>query len=306
MWGIFRGAHYIGWGFLGGVYDPSTGVNSFPGIEILLAPLAMLSSHLGLSESFPPFFIAHPRRPLLLGPIELLLAATVLFPVDALAERFGVLPARRQSLLCVVVAVLAWPMAAIWGHAEDCIAITFALYSMLAIFDERWVRSGWLFGFALVFQPLVVMTLPLLIAVVAPGQATAHHRAFGRAFGRRRRDRVLERRRRCVPLDRPAADAAVDQPSDSLGFDRSACGRCDRIARWRRHASPIRRRAIRHLPIVGHAQSDLLVSGGAGRAVEALLAVLIGALCVAPAPDARRDCSGWSRPVSGCAASSRR
>ena len=58
LWGIFRAAHYIGWGFLGGVYDPVDWGQLPPGAGVLLAPVAMLSGHLGLTESFPPFFVA--------------------------------------------------------------------------------------------------------------------------------------------------------------------------------------------------------------------------------------------------------
>src|SRR5580692_1707465 len=40
VWGIFRGAHYVGWGYLGGIYTPGAGIVTFPGMPILLAPVA--------------------------------------------------------------------------------------------------------------------------------------------------------------------------------------------------------------------------------------------------------------------------
>ena len=45
LWGIFRGAHYVGWGFPGGIYTSGTGIVTFPGMAILLAPIAMLVDH---------------------------------------------------------------------------------------------------------------------------------------------------------------------------------------------------------------------------------------------------------------------
>lgn len=169
LWGIFRGAHYVGWGYLGGVYDSSTGVVSFPGIEVLLAPVAMLSGALHLTESFPPFFVARPAAALLVQPIELMLAGTVIFAADALAARLGTGRGRRIAL-CFVVAGLAWPVAALWGHAEDVVALTFALYALDAVIQGKWARTGWLLGFGIAMQPLVALMVPLLIGASPRGQ----------------------------------------------------------------------------------------------------------------------------------------
>ena len=73
MWGMFRAAHYVGWGYLGGVYTPGTGLLTFPGMPILLAPVAMLSGALHLTESTNPVILAHPTAVFLLLPVELLL-----------------------------------------------------------------------------------------------------------------------------------------------------------------------------------------------------------------------------------------
>src|SRR5271165_2576304 len=49
LWSTFRGAHFVGWGDLGGVYGAGTALVTFPGILIVLAPLAMLTGALGWS-----------------------------------------------------------------------------------------------------------------------------------------------------------------------------------------------------------------------------------------------------------------
>jgi len=169
LWGIFRGAHYVGWGFLGGIYTPGNGIVTFPGMPVLLAPLAMLTGSLHLTESYGPFFLAHPSAALFLQPVELLLTATVMFAGDALAEQLNV-PSRRRIWLCGVVGIIAWPIAAIWGHAEDALAICFALYAMDAMLKNKWSRGGWLLGFGIVMQPLVALTLPLFIGATPMGQ----------------------------------------------------------------------------------------------------------------------------------------
>ena len=136
-WGIFRGAHYVGWGYLGGIYTPSNGIISFPGMSVLLAPLAMLSGTLHLTESYPPYFLTQPTAALLLQPAELLLASTVVFAADALAECLEV-ARRRRVALSFTIGLIAWPTAAIWGHAEDSLAMTFALYALVAFLQKKW------------------------------------------------------------------------------------------------------------------------------------------------------------------------
>ncbi len=169
VWGIWRAAHYVGWGDLGGVYTPGTGVVSLPGMPMLLAPLAMLSGRLGLTETSLPLILSHPTAALILEPAEILTSCTALFAADAVAERLGV-GGRRRVALCVAVAVLAWPVGVLWGHAEDTLALAVALYALLAALDGRWARCGWLFGVAVAFQPLVALLLPVLVASSPVGQ----------------------------------------------------------------------------------------------------------------------------------------
>jgi hypothetical protein len=169
LWGIFRGAHFVTWGYLGGIYEPSNGFNSFPGMTVILAPVALLSSALHLSESYPPFILHYPTAALILQPVELLLASTVIFACDTLQKRLGATPWRRVWT-CLAVAVLAWPAAAIWGHAEDVLALTFAIYALIAVREGRWVRCGWLLGCGIAVQPLVGLLLPLLLAASPQGQ----------------------------------------------------------------------------------------------------------------------------------------
>ena len=168
LWNTLRAAHFVGWGFLGGIYQ-SNGIITFPGMAVLLTPVALLSSALHLSESFMPYYLAHPTAALILEPITLLLASTVVFAADALAHRSGVGP-RRRTALCVLVAVIAWPTAAVWGHPEESLAMTLALFAMIAFLDGRWARCGWLFGVGVVLQPLVALMLPVFIAATPRGR----------------------------------------------------------------------------------------------------------------------------------------
>jgi hypothetical protein len=109
-------------------------------------------------------YVPHPQVYLLLAPYELLLSCSALFACDALAERLGV-SGRRRAVLGIVEGVLLWNVSVLWGHPEDAVALAFVLYALVFAFDQRWTGTGWLFGAAFAMQPLVVLTLPVLLVM---------------------------------------------------------------------------------------------------------------------------------------------
>ena len=169
IWSTFRAAHWVGWGALGGVYGSDTQLVTFPGIAVLLAPVAMVSGALGLSESIAPVFLTHPTSWLLLGPAITLLGSSCLFAFDAVAEELGVDRSRR-AVLAWVEAVIIFQVLAIWGHPEDLVALAAALYAVIAMFRRRWTGSGLLWGVAIVVQPLVLLMFPLAFVRTPGGQ----------------------------------------------------------------------------------------------------------------------------------------
>ena len=159
IWTSYRTAHWVGWGAYGSLYSAASGYHTFPGLAIVLAPIAMLTRALGLSECLP-LMIPHPTAWLVLGPFEMVLGCSSLFALDALAERLRV-TASRRSLLCVAQGILLWPMIVVFGHPEDAVAIALAVYAVVSVFDRRWARAGWFFAAAIAFQPLVLLMLPI-------------------------------------------------------------------------------------------------------------------------------------------------
>jgi hypothetical protein len=160
IWSTFRAAHWVGWGDIGGIYGSDTQLVTFPGIAVLLAPVAMISSTLALGESHAPIFNSQPSSWLLLGPVILLFGSTCLLAFDAMAEELGVSGPRR-IVLSFMEAVVIFQVVTLWGHPEDLLALTFSLYALLAMFHGRWPLSGWLWGAAIVMQPLVILMFPL-------------------------------------------------------------------------------------------------------------------------------------------------
>lgn len=247
LWGTYRSAHFVGWGDLGGVYGAGTALVTFPGILLLLAPLAMLTGAFGLTEAFPRF-VLHPTAWLALGPATFLLSALALFACDALAERLGV-PRGRRVVLCVAEAVALWNVAVIWGHPEDAVAVGLAIYALVFALDGRWTGAGWILGAALAVQPLVILMFPVVLALAGRGRIVGlAARGFlpGVAL-------VL------TPLlsqFSATTHALLDQPNYP-GVD---------------HATPWTALA----PVLGGSGRDLAVAAGPGRIVALVLACGLG------------------------------
>ncbi|MCL4422627.1 MAG: hypothetical protein M1115_05600 [Actinobacteria bacterium] len=165
IWGTIHAAHYVAWGDLGQVYTAGTGLVTFPGILIVIAPLASLSSALGLAESFP-FFLPRTTSWLLYGPFLYALACSALFALDSLARKLGV-PASRRTALCLLESVLLWPSQVLWGHPEDALAVALAVWGLIAAMDRRLVATSWLYGLSIAVQPLTLLLAPLAFGMFA-------------------------------------------------------------------------------------------------------------------------------------------
>ena len=170
LWATFRAAHYVAWGALADIYGAHSFLVSFPGIAILLAPVSMLTSALGLSEGYP-IGIAHPTAWMALGPAILLMAAVPLLGLDALAEARGA-SGRCRARLSVVEAAVLWILVAYWGHPEDAVALGLVAYALASAYRGSWRSCGWLLGAAVVMQPLSLLAFPAIVGW-APGRSRA-------------------------------------------------------------------------------------------------------------------------------------
>jgi hypothetical protein len=165
LWNSAGVALAIGHGHLSAVYAPNSQLESPPGFEFVLAPLMVLGHALGLSSSAAEghtytFWL------LLLPPVATILAANVLFALDAIARRWGYSNAKRFALSAMAgVGVVS--AAAFWGHPEDCIALALVLWAALAIDRDgsnSLTRAGWLLGIAVAFQPLALLAVAPIVA----------------------------------------------------------------------------------------------------------------------------------------------
>jgi type IV secretory pathway VirB2 component (pilin) len=164
VWATFRDAHWVGWGSEGAIYGAKTNLVTFPGIAVLLTPLALLQGPLHLSSSFP-IGLPKPTEWYVLGPVDLLLGGFVLFPLNVLAKRLAI-TARRRIGLIWLEAALVWPVVAVWGHPEDPVAVALAVYALVAVYDRKWLQAGFFLGLAVAFQPLVFLMVPVAFVLI--------------------------------------------------------------------------------------------------------------------------------------------
>ncbi len=164
LWSTFRAAQYVSWGGESQIYNNPAAFQTFPGIAFILAPLAKLASIFHLSSGFPTS-LPQPTAWWILGPVELALGASLLFPLDTLARKLDV-PLLRRVVLLTLESALIWPSVVLWGHPEDALSLTLALYGLMATANGTWRRVGIYFGLAIAIQPLVVLLVPIVAAIV--------------------------------------------------------------------------------------------------------------------------------------------
>ena len=86
LWGTLVAAQRLVHLDLSGLYKQPTGLVTFPGAAVILAPEVAVSDAAGLSLSHPGPHNAQPLVWLLAGPYMIALSALALFAADALAE----------------------------------------------------------------------------------------------------------------------------------------------------------------------------------------------------------------------------
>ena len=171
LWETYAATNAAVHGHFGAIYAPANSFYAFPAIVLALAPVAALTNALGLgTDVYPSHVVAYPQAFLLLGPYLVLISAFALFACDALAERLGV-AWRSRAVLALAEGVALFNVSVFWGHPEYAIAVGFAVYSLIAAFDGRFTKAGWLFGAAVAFQPLVIVALPILLVLGGRRQA---------------------------------------------------------------------------------------------------------------------------------------
>jgi len=165
LWGTLIAADRLVHLNLAGLYTQPTGLVTFPGAAVILAPVATIADAAGLSLQHPGPQNPQPAVWLVAGPYMIAISGLALFAADALAERL-LLSGWKRFFLAGASAVALWNVSVQWGHPEDAVAVGLLLYGILALSEARTARSAWLLGAAIAVQPLVLLAVPILLAVV--------------------------------------------------------------------------------------------------------------------------------------------
>jgi hypothetical protein len=262
LWGTLVAAQRLLHLDLGGLYTRPTGLVTFPGAAVILAPAVAVADAAGFSLQHPGPHNPQPAVWLVAGPYMIVISAVALLAADALAERLRVSWPKR-AFLAVASGTALWNVSVQWGHPEDAVAVGLVLFAMLALSDGKPARAAWLTGAAIAVQPLVLLALPLMLV-------------------------MLERKRLAGFLARAAAPSVV-----LLG---AAAG-----ANWNATYNAVTRQpnwpAVDHptpwLPLAPHL-ADGAVAGGPARAL-AIVAACGCALIAGRRLRAERHAARWSR-----------
>jgi hypothetical protein len=172
LWGTLIAASRLLHGDLGGLYTAPTGLITLPGGAIILVPVVAVIQAAGVSLQVQSAHNPQPTAWLLAGPYMTAISGVALFAADTIAEHLGVIRRRRALLAAGGVAIL-WSVSVRWGHPEDAVAVGLLLYAVLALAKGKPNRSAWLMGAAIAVQPLVLLALPVLLAVIRPRRVAA-------------------------------------------------------------------------------------------------------------------------------------
>ena len=165
LWNDAGLALSIGHGHWAAVYAPPPQLDAPPGFEFLLAPVMVVGHALGFGSPLAES-TSYKAFGLILAPVATVMAASVLFALDAIARRWGFSEARRFAL-SMLAALGVVSAAVFWGHPEDCIALALVLWAALAV-DRNGKsglrRAGWLLGVAIACQPLALLAAAPVVA----------------------------------------------------------------------------------------------------------------------------------------------
>ena len=167
-WPSLLAAQYVSAGALGYVYSSSVFYVVTPLLALILAPVTLIGDHFNLTYNWP-YQIPHPTIWLVYGPYGFALCAPIFWTARKLAYQIG-LGARAALIQWGTLVMAVIPMAVLYGHFEDVLALACVMLGVTLAFRDKWPQAALAFGFAIAFKQWALMGLPLLIAVAPRDQ----------------------------------------------------------------------------------------------------------------------------------------
>ena len=142
-WLSLRAAHYVPQGTYPLIYEAGVGrvvFDSGPLLPLMLAPVAAIGDLFHLRESYP-LPQAHPVLWLVVRTVRVGERVPLLYAVRALATQLG-MRAHRALLQWAALLLAFVPMAIVYGHYEDVIALALLLLACKNLFAGRELRGA--------------------------------------------------------------------------------------------------------------------------------------------------------------------
>ena len=115
---------------------------------------------------FPyPGVVLYPTAFLVVGPLFLGCMALPICAADRWLSYMGVTDLGRRLAVLGTMAITLPPIA-LYGHAEDLVALGAMLYGLVASLDGRHRAAGWWLGAALAFQFLAFLAVPIALVLL--------------------------------------------------------------------------------------------------------------------------------------------
>ena len=109
--------------------------------------------------------VLYPTAFLVVGPLFLGCMALPICAADRWLSYMGVTDLGRRVAVLGTMAVTLPPIA-LYGHAEDLVALGAMLYGLVASLDGRHRAAGWWLGVALAFQFLAFLAVPIALVLL--------------------------------------------------------------------------------------------------------------------------------------------
>ena len=164
-WSSLRAAHYIPMGTYPLIYETGTIRDVYvagPLLPLLLAPVAVISNGFRMHESYP-LAQQYPNSWLVFGPYALACAVPLLYAARALATQAGIRAGRVATQVVFLVLVFV-PIAVVYGHYEDVLAVALLCLGFRDLFAKRELRGAlWITG-AILFKQWAILAVPIYVA----------------------------------------------------------------------------------------------------------------------------------------------
>jgi hypothetical protein len=164
-WASLRAAHYLPMGTYPLIYETGTLRDVYvagPVLPLLLAPVAVVSNHFHMRESYP-YPQHNPASWLVFGPYAFACVIPLLYSVRSLATRLGVRAGRVAIQVAFIVLVFV-PIAVVYGHFEDALAVALLCIGFRDLFERRDLRGAlWVTG-AILCKQWAFLAVPVFVA----------------------------------------------------------------------------------------------------------------------------------------------